>query len=304
MRAWTPYTSSARAASAVPSGMPCGLPACRSRSSRRTPRRSRPASATASRRRPPAAGRRVRSLRRLEAAPAVPVSALHEVLRQRGRAREAAGGRGTDPDPERLRPAPRRLRARSRASRRSSRSVPRTARTPASPGAGELHLGRAPVGGGEPAGDARPARPRGRALTGRSVPRRGGARHLPDQAHEADVQRGDLARWPPRRESTTASCSPSRRPAQLFFAPAAGEPPHPAAAGIALGKVGPFHRATVAWILRRQWLAGLMAKFFEPSLRGTYCSMAGEIQKGRTEIDNYNGHLLAARGTDRNAVPR
>ena len=35
-----------------------------------------------------------------------------------------------------------------------------------------------------------------------------------------------------------------------------------------------------------------MAKFFEPSLRETYCSMAGEIQKGRTEIDNYNGHLI------------
>jgi 2-dehydropantoate 2-reductase len=64
------------------------------------------------------------------------------------------------------------------------------------------------------------------------------------------------------------------------------------AAGIELGKVGPFHPRTVAWILRRKWLAGLMAKFFEPSLRGTYCSMAGEIQKGRTEIDNYNGHLI------------
>ena len=64
------------------------------------------------------------------------------------------------------------------------------------------------------------------------------------------------------------------------------------AAGIALGKVGPFHPRTVAWILRRKWLAGLMAKRFEPSLRGTYCSMAGEIQKGRTEIDNYNGHLI------------
>jgi 2-dehydropantoate 2-reductase len=35
-----------------------------------------------------------------------------------------------------------------------------------------------------------------------------------------------------------------------------------------------------------------MAKFFEPSLRGTYCSMAGEIQKGRTEIANYNGQLI------------
>ncbi|MFO0823625.1 MAG: ketopantoate reductase C-terminal domain-containing protein [Gemmataceae bacterium] len=64
------------------------------------------------------------------------------------------------------------------------------------------------------------------------------------------------------------------------------------AAGIELGKVGPFHPATVAWILRRKWLAAVMAKFFEPSLRGTYCSMAGEIQKGRTELDNYNGHLL------------
>lgn len=64
------------------------------------------------------------------------------------------------------------------------------------------------------------------------------------------------------------------------------------AAGIALGKVGPFHPRTVAWILRRKWLAKLMARGFEPSLRGTYCSMAGEIQKGRTEIDHYNGHLI------------
>jgi 2-dehydropantoate 2-reductase len=63
-------------------------------------------------------------------------------------------------------------------------------------------------------------------------------------------------------------------------------------AGIELGKVGPFHPRTVAWILRRRWLASLMARGFEPSLRGTYCSMAGEIEKGRTEIDNYNGHLI------------
>jgi 2-dehydropantoate 2-reductase len=73
------------------------------------------------------------------------------------------------------------------------------------------------------------------------------------------------------------------------------------AAGIGLGKVGPFHPRTVAWILRRRWLAGLMAKFFEPSLRGTYCSMAGEIQKGRTELDNYNGHLI--RLADRTGTP-
>jgi len=65
-----------------------------------------------------------------------------------------------------------------------------------------------------------------------------------------------------------------------------------AANGIALGKVGPFHPRTVAWILRRKWLARFMARAFEPSLRGTYCSMAGEIQKGRTELDNYNGQLL------------
>lgn len=64
------------------------------------------------------------------------------------------------------------------------------------------------------------------------------------------------------------------------------------AAGIELGRVGPFHPRTVARILRQKWLARLMAKFFEPSLRGTYCSMAGEIETGRTEIENYNGHLL------------
>jgi 2-dehydropantoate 2-reductase len=64
------------------------------------------------------------------------------------------------------------------------------------------------------------------------------------------------------------------------------------AAGVTLGTVGPFHPRTVAWILRRSWLAGLLAKCFEPSLRGTYCSMAGEIQKGKTEIGNYNGHLI------------
>jgi 2-dehydropantoate 2-reductase len=64
------------------------------------------------------------------------------------------------------------------------------------------------------------------------------------------------------------------------------------AANVELGKVGPFHPRTVAWILRRRRLASLMARGFEPSLRGTYCSMAGEIEKGRTELDNYTGHLL------------
>ena len=72
-------------------------------------------------------------------------------------------------------------------------------------------------------------------------------------------------------------------------------------AGIELGTVGPFRPRTVAWILRRRWLAGLMAKGFEPSLRGTYCSMAGEIEKGRTEIDNYNGYLI--RVAERTGTP-
>ena len=36
----------------------------------------------------------------------------------------------------------------------------------------------------------------------------------------------------------------------------------------------------------------MLTRAFEPSLRGTYCSMAGEIAKGRTEIEHYNGHLI------------
>ena len=39
-----------------------------------------------------------------------------------------------------------------------------------------------------------------------------------------------------------------------------------------------------------------MAKFFVRSLRGTYCSMAGDIERGRTELDNYTGHLLRLAG--------
>jgi 2-dehydropantoate 2-reductase len=85
----------------------------------------------------------------------------------------------------------------------------------------------------------------------------------------------------------------SHPPAQrLFFALLQENYRILSAARIPLGKVGPFRPQTVAWILRRAWLAGLMARGFEPSLRGTYCSMAGEIQKGQTELDNYNGHLI------------
>ncbi|QEH37081.1 2-dehydropantoate 2-reductase [Aquisphaera giovannonii] len=64
------------------------------------------------------------------------------------------------------------------------------------------------------------------------------------------------------------------------------------AAGIELGRVGPLRPETVARILRRRWLATAMGRFFEPSLRGTYCSMAGDIERGRTEVENYNGHLI------------
>ena len=63
-------------------------------------------------------------------------------------------------------------------------------------------------------------------------------------------------------------------------------------AAIALGKVGPFHPSAVSAILRRQWLAHSLAWAFYPSLRGTYCSMSGDLPAGRTEIDYYNGHLL------------
>jgi 2-dehydropantoate 2-reductase len=67
-------------------------------------------------------------------------------------------------------------------------------------------------------------------------------------------------------------------------------------AGVVLGKVGPLRPATVAWILRWPLLAHALAWAFYPGLRGTYCSMAGDLPSGRTEIDNYNGHLIALAG--------
>ena len=97
-------------------------------------------------------------------------------------------------------------------------------------------------------------------------------------AAAAGIDNGQLLSHPPAR--------------RLFFALLQENYRILSAARIPLGKVGPFSPRTVAWVLRRPWLAGLMARGFEPSLRGTYCSMAGEIQKGRTEIDNYNGHLI------------
>lgn len=67
-------------------------------------------------------------------------------------------------------------------------------------------------------------------------------------------------------------------------------------AGLPLAKIGPFHPDTVAKILKTPGLPGLMAVFFRPSLRGTYCSMAPDIGRGETEIEAYNGHLVRLAG--------
>jgi 2-dehydropantoate 2-reductase len=69
-------------------------------------------------------------------------------------------------------------------------------------------------------------------------------------------------------------------------------------AKIPLARIGPFHPDTVSMILRTPWLPALMAMFFRPSLRGTYCSMAPDIhaENARTEIDAYTGHLIRLAG--------
>ncbi|CAE6512331.1 Ketopantoate reductase ApbA/PanE domain protein [Nitrosomonas nitrosa] len=69
-------------------------------------------------------------------------------------------------------------------------------------------------------------------------------------------------------------------------------------ARIPLARIGPFHPNTVSLILHTPWLPALMAGFFRPSLRGTYCSMASDIhaEHARTEIDAYNGHLIRLAG--------
>ena len=67
-------------------------------------------------------------------------------------------------------------------------------------------------------------------------------------------------------------------------------------ARVTLGKVGPFHPDTVDRILSWPLVARTMAWPFSRSLRNTYCSMSGDIEKGRTEIDNFNGHLIELAG--------
>jgi hypothetical protein len=65
---------------------------------------------------------------------------------------------------------------------------------------------------------------------------------------------------------------------------------------LSLAKIGPFHPDTVQFILRHRLLANSLAWAFYPTLRGSYCSMAGDLPQGRTEIDNYNGHLIQLAG--------
>jgi 2-dehydropantoate 2-reductase len=64
------------------------------------------------------------------------------------------------------------------------------------------------------------------------------------------------------------------------------------AAGITLGRIGPFHPRTVQRILHLPALANFAALFFYPTLRGSYCSMSGDLPRGRTEIEYYNRHLI------------
>jgi 2-dehydropantoate 2-reductase len=68
------------------------------------------------------------------------------------------------------------------------------------------------------------------------------------------------------------------------------------AAGVCLGKIGPFHPDSVHRILSRTVVARALAWAFYPSLRGTYCSMNGDLLKGRTEIDYYNRYLIELAG--------
>jgi 2-dehydropantoate 2-reductase len=67
-------------------------------------------------------------------------------------------------------------------------------------------------------------------------------------------------------------------------------------AAVPLGKVGPLHPHTVARILSRPFVANSLAWAFYPTLRKTYCSMSGDLPKGRTEIEYYNRHLIDLAG--------
>jgi 2-dehydropantoate 2-reductase len=68
------------------------------------------------------------------------------------------------------------------------------------------------------------------------------------------------------------------------------------AAGVCLGKIGPFHPDTVHKILSRAVVANALAWAFYPTLRRSYCSMSADLPAGRTEIDYYNRHLIDLAG--------
>jgi 2-dehydropantoate 2-reductase len=102
-------------------------------------------------------------------------------------------------------------------------------------------------------------------------------------AAAAGLDNGELLRRPRLRE--------------LFFALLQENYAILRGAGIPLGKVGPFHPSTVAAILRRPFVSRALAWAFYPGLRGTYCSMSGDLPRGRTELANYNGHLLTLAGS-------
>jgi 2-dehydropantoate 2-reductase len=67
-------------------------------------------------------------------------------------------------------------------------------------------------------------------------------------------------------------------------------------AGVSLAKIGLFHPTTVSRILKHSVIANALAWAFYPSLRGSYCSMSGDLPAGRTEIDYYNGRLIELAG--------
>ncbi len=60
---------------------------------------------------------------------------------------------------------------------------------------------------------------------------------------------------------------------------------------VSLARIGPFHPWVVDRILRLPGVSRMLARFFRPSLDGTYCSMAPDMGTGRTEVAAYNGHL-------------
>lgn len=84
---------------------------------------------------------------------------------------------------------------------------------------------------------------------------------------------------------------------QLFFALLRENYMILRAAGIRLETIGPFHPDTVNRILRSKIVARALAWAFYPSLRGSYCSMNGDLPRGRTEIDNYNRYLIDLAGS-------